>query len=41
MNSKSLDLIRDKTLLATTSDDLLTVMHAGWEHDQPLFAPSA
>jgi integrase len=29
MNSKSLDLIRDKTLLATTSDDLLTVMHAG------------
>ncbi len=26
MNSKSFDLIRDKTLLATTSDDLLTVM---------------
>ena len=29
MNSKSLDLIRDKTLLATTSDDMLTVMRAG------------
>jgi len=29
MNSKSLDLIRDKTLLATTSDDLLTVIRAG------------
>ena len=29
MNSKSLDLIRNKTLLATTSDDMLTVMHAG------------
>jgi integrase len=29
MNSKSLNLIRNKTLLATTSDDLLAVMHAG------------
>jgi integrase len=29
MNSKSLDLIRDTTLLATTSDDLLCVMRAG------------
>ncbi len=29
MNSKSLDLIRDKTLIATTSDDMLCVMHAG------------
>jgi integrase len=29
MDSKTLDLIRDKTLLATTSDDLLSVMRAG------------
>ena len=29
MNSRSLDSIREKTLLATTSDDLLCVMRAG------------
>lgn len=29
MNSKTLNLIRDKALIATTSDDLLSVMRAG------------
>ncbi len=29
MNGKNLNLIRAKTLIATTSDDLLTVMHGG------------